>query len=345
MQHHVPGARRAAVVSVLAVGVLGWLPSQVRAQDTPAMVADSVALTDAGTGAFFIVDKIDGRATDNDMLRATERASRGKGGFFTVIEQRRAVPAGRPVKLAVRGQVAKAGPPIITLLSIGSLHSVPGEVEVTLQPGGRYRVKGVIDAYRREVWLEDEATGQVVGAPVVQRADSPADRKAMEGAVHTCCNLRYEGDWISDANWSTELPMIPAGARIKVVDVGRKSADVLIDGRKFRIGLDYARKQLSTEQLVAKLTVKDDPALRIAAMTEPVRAAVRAGRLLRGMTRDEVVVALGPPRADETVSIEDPAWTYRTYKDEPFVVRFGSDGRVAGVEAPEPVLQQVLHAP
>ena len=29
---------------------------------------------------------------------------------------------------------------------------------------------------------------------------------------YTCCNLHYEGDWISDANWSS-MPTIPAEAR------------------------------------------------------------------------------------------------------------------------------------
>jgi hypothetical protein len=33
---------------------------------------------------------------------------------------------------------------------------------------------------------------------------------------YTCCNLHYENDWISDANWSS-MPMIPAGASIKVL--------------------------------------------------------------------------------------------------------------------------------
>ena len=32
---------------------------------------------------------------------------------------------------------------------------------------------------------------------------------------YTCCNLHYDGDWISDANY-TDLPFIPAGAPISV---------------------------------------------------------------------------------------------------------------------------------
>ncbi|MFY9511040.1 MAG: hypothetical protein WAQ05_08720, partial [Rubrivivax sp.] len=330
---------------VLLVTALSVLPlPAVQAQDSLASVADSVALTDSGTGAFFIVEKVDGKATADNMLQASHRASRGKGGYFTIVHQERTVPAGRPVKLALQAEMSKAGPPIFSLFSKVTSYRAAGDIEVTLQPSTRYRVRGMLDAYRREVWLEDEVSGQMVGTRIVQLADSPEERKAMEGAVYTCCNLHYEGDWISDANWTT-LPMIPAGARIKVSDLGGKSADVLIDGRKMRIGLDYGRKQLTTDKLLAALTVKDDPAPRIAAMAAPVQAAIKAGKVMLGMTRDEVLVALGPPRADETASTSAAAWTYRTDKDEAFVVSFGAEGRVSAVEAATEVLRLVVQAP
>jgi len=84
---------------------------------------------------------------------------------------------------------------------------------------------------------------------------------------YTCCNLHYENDWISDANWSA-MPMIPAGASIKVVDYGRYRANVEIDSRKMRLGLDYGRQQ-SVEAWAGKLVVSADPRPRIAAMPPP----------------------------------------------------------------------------
>lgn len=314
-----------------------------------ALVADSVTLSDAGTGAFFLVQKVDGQAPESDILRATQAASRGKGGFFTVVQQQRSVPASRPVKLLLSGQIGKAGPPIISLFSMarGNHWSVAGELEVQLTPNARYRVAGVLDHYRREVWLEDLATGQVVGQPIVQRADTPEDRKAMEGALYACCNLRYDGDWISDANWATTLPIIPPGARIKVTDLGSKQADVLVDGRKFRIGLDYGRKQLTMQKLLDQLLLKETPAATIATWPAAVQAAIRAGKVVLGMTRDQVVVALGPPRADETASRDDATWTYRTYRSDAFVLHFNAQGAVEKVEAdkPEVVGQVLLSAP
>jgi len=338
-------ARRIAALVPMSLLLMSLaLPLAQAADADPARVADSVVLSDSGTGAFFYVQNVEGKAPDNDILRATHLASRGKGGFFTVVQQDRGVPADKPLKLMLSGQISKAGPPIIALFSMarGNLWRVDGEIEAQLQPGGRYRVKGLMDNYRREVWLEDEATGQVVGKRIVQLADSPEDRKAMEGALYTCCNLRYEGDWISDANWAT-LPMIPAGARIKVTDVGSKQADVLIDGRKFRIGLDYARKQLTMQKLLDLLSSQDDPSARIATSTPAMQAAIRAGKVRLGMRRDEVVVALGPPRADETPSQDAAAWNYYTYDGALFVLRFDAQGKVEQVDAAQSdVLKQVL---
>ncbi|HEY4637009.1 MAG TPA: hypothetical protein VIH23_01990, partial [Burkholderiales bacterium] len=74
-----------------------------------------------------------------------------------------------------------------------------------------------------------------------QSASTTAAAPALP-AGYTCCNLHYENDWISDANWSS-MSMIPAGASIKVLDYGRYRIMTEIDGRKMRLGLDYGRQQ------------------------------------------------------------------------------------------------------
>src|SRR5688572_7303984 len=100
---------------------------------------------------------------------------------------------------------------------------------------------------------------------------------AAEGLVegYTCCNLHYEGDWISDGNWSGS-PMIPAGARIRVRSYGWWSnrAFVEIDGTPFRFGQDYGRGEEPLEKFVSKWIVADDPRPRIALFPDTVRTAI-----------------------------------------------------------------------
>lgn len=157
----------------------------------------------------------------------------------------------------------------------------------------------------------------------------------------TCCNLHYENDWISDANWSS-MPMIPAGASIKVVDYGRYRIDVEIDGRKMRLGLDYGRQQ-SLQAWANKIVVNEDPRRRIADLPAPVREAIRAGKIAIGMGRDEVIVALGYPPMHQTPSLNAPHWKYWHSGFGSFLVVWDDAGRVKDVIADPQTRFGVLH--
>ena len=124
---------------------------------------------------------------------------------------------------------------------------------------------------------------------------------------YTCCNLHAEGDWISDSNYLT-LPMIPAGSPIRVVSYGSNRAAGEIDGKPYRLGHDYGRAQETLQQWVAKIVVPQDPKPRIAKYPAGVRDAIRAGKLVTGMTREQVVTAVGYPLTSENTSFDAPTW-------------------------------------
>jgi hypothetical protein len=148
-------------------------------------------------------------------------------------------------------------------------------------------------------------------------------------AGYTCCNLHYENDWISDVNWSS-MPMIPAGASIKVLEYGRYRIMTEIDGRKMRLGLDYGRSQ-PLEEWARKLVVKEDPRPEIARWPAPVREAVRAGKVAIGMSKEEVIVSLGYPPAHETPSLDRPQWKYWHTSFGSYLVVWDGAGRVKDV--------------
>jgi hypothetical protein len=66
------------------------------------------------------------------------------------------------------------------------------------------------------------AVGVLLAAGVAGTFVPPAASAGDKDGLHlprvgfACCNLRYEGDWISDGNYAV-LPMLPAGTPIKVV--------------------------------------------------------------------------------------------------------------------------------
>jgi hypothetical protein len=157
-----------------------------------------------------------------------------------------------------------------------------------------------------------------------------------------CCNLRYEGDWISDGNYAV-LPMLPAGTPIKVVSLGWHKAFAEIGGKKMRLGHDYGRAQESLEQWVSKIVVEEDPAPRISSYAADVQAAIKEGRVVLGMTREQAIVAIGYPLTSETPSLDSVVWRHWVSSFEEYQLNWGADGRLADVIAEAPIRNLVLH--
>ena len=326
----------------MAAAVLGML--QACATTAPqvdgpsATVADTASGGGMGGGVFFVLTEYDGKQVP-DAVAASRRASFGMGANLRVVSVERQVPAGR-VKLKLLGRQAYAAP--IQEMFARAPSSVEGTVDAELQAGVRYQVNGVLDTLRSEVWLEEVVSRRVVSAKLSAAPSAEAKRAAASDLAYTCCNLRYDrDDWISDANWLNR-PFVPAGAPIKLYDVRSDRAKVVIEGRPMWLGLDYARKQLTFKDYAAKIALRDDPKPRIASYPANVQAAIRDGRILVGMTKEQVTVSLGYPRLDKTASLDDARWFYTTWHDETYAVEFDSEQRVRSVDASPDVQSQVL---
>jgi hypothetical protein len=147
---------------------------------------------------------------------------------------------------------------------------------------------------------------------------------------YTCCNLHYDKDLISDANWTT-APMIAAGAKIKVVSYSSNVAHVEIDGKPMRIGHEYGRKQESLEAFISKRVVKANPHGKIDRYPEPVRAAIKAGKVIPGMTREQVIVAVGYPPTHKTESLDAKVWNHWQSRAGRFEVHWSDKGTVENI--------------
>lgn len=160
-----------------------------------------------------------------------------------------------------------------------------------------------------------------------------AQAKSAETYVRTgyaCCNLHYEGDWISDSNLA-QLPFIAAGTPIKVRKIDGYRAYVEVDGKPMRLGHDYGRAQETTEQWVAKIVVLDDPKAKIAKYSPAAREAIKAGKLMKGMTREQVVIAVGHPQTNENPNLDGPYWRYWWSSFGPYYV-YWSAGKVSKID-------------
>ena len=304
-----------------------------------ALLADSSIRTGNGPQSgtiFFTMAEFNGSGRLSTSVERTRMASYGLGFRQNVVGATWTVPAG-PAQLKLVARVTY-GAPIQALFASASSRTVEGTIRVDLKPDGRYVVKGVLDGFRSEIWLEDDSNGAVVGEKIVKAADPALAARSAGSGKFTCCNLHYDEKLITDENF-LDWPVIPAGASVAVLGFRGNSADVIVEGRPMvfdvYVGKDLKPTKMRPQELAERYAVSDDPRIKIASYPPDVQSAVRASKVILGMTREQVLVSLGYPWVTQTSGVEERRWTYyATHEDEDmYVVVFADDGRVAAIEA------------
>jgi hypothetical protein len=157
---------------------------------------------------------------------------------------------------------------------------------------------------------------------------------AQNETRYTCCNIHYEKDEISDANY-LKGTLIPFGTRVQILDVRRSSVKFQATGHPpITLVMKYD-KTSTIDQVLDRWFPRDDPHTKLAATREAprkapakgkkgapahegsasggssqVQKAIEQGTVETGMTRDQVIMSLGYPPAHRTPSLENPSWTY-----------------------------------
>ena len=157
-----------------------------------------------------------------------------------------------------------------------------------------------------------------------------------------CCNMRSDGSWISDINYDENgKKIIPVGTPIKVTGYGHYRVKVDINGKGQAIGNDYSR-DLSQEDFAKRYVVADDPAVKIAGFPKKIQDAIAQGRLVLGMTREQVLMSVGYPVSSENHHLEDKTWRFWINSFQEFRVRFDDSGRVTDVEGDADAKSKIL---
>ncbi len=139
--------------------------------------------------------------------------------------------------------------------------------------------------------------------------------------------------------------MIPVGTPVEVLSYGRHRAYVNIDGKPMRLGHDYGRDQESLEVWVDKIVVADDPRARIATFPRGVQDAIRQGKVMIGMTREQVIAAIGYPLTSENISLDAPVWKIWRSTHGEYDLNFRPDGRLESVTGEDSVTSVMVYKP
>ncbi|MEJ8854483.1 hypothetical protein WKW79_07880 [Variovorax robiniae] len=147
-----------------------------------------------------------------------------------------------------------------------------------------------------------------------------------------CCNLRTDGSWMSDANYAESgKRVVPAGTPVRVTGYGRQRVLVEINGGKQAIGNDYSR-DLDLPTFARRWVVKDDPNVKIASYPPKIREAIKSARITKGMTREQVAMAVGWPITSENPNLDVALWRMWISSFGGYSVMFDKAGKVTGVD-------------
>ena len=146
-----------------------------------------------------------------------------------------------------------------------------------------------------------------------------------------CCNMRTDGSWISDSNYAESgKRVIPVGTPTRVTGYGRYRVHVELGGGKQAIGNDYSR-DLDLPTFARRYVVSEDPAQKIAGYPPKIRDAIKSARVTKGMTREQVFMAVGNPISSENPQLDAPVLRFWLSSFGEFQVLFDNAGRVRDI--------------
>lgn len=139
-----------------------------------------------------------------------------------------------------------------------------------------------------------------------------------------CCNLRYSGNQLSSSNYA-KLPFVAVGTPVLIREIDNAQAIVEINGQQMLLRPDPAQSRNSLAWWLDKAVVAQDPRRRLEDFPAGVRAAIQSGRVMKGMTREQVIMAIGYPQVDDKKGLEAPSWRYWWSDFESFYVQWTRD--------------------
>jgi len=191
-----------------------------------------------------------------------------------------------------------------------------------------------------------EALHLVKKEPQPPQQGGSAGPQALPRQGFACCNLHFDGDEITDANYS-ELPMIPAGTPIEVLSYGHNDAAIKVDGKPMKLNHRYGKKQETLDTWVGKLVVNEDPRARLRSYPPLIRSAIEQGKVVVGMTREQAIASVGYPLTSENGPLDGPLWHVWQSRHDEYQLNFqpGTDGRLTAVTGDESVTSAMTYRP
>jgi hypothetical protein len=126
-----------------------------------ATIKDTFKTFGGSKAEFFYLAEVDGHGVQNSRTASLDN-SRGMGMILRTFPIHRAVPT-TPQSFTIVARTEYAAP---ILAMTHEVYQVKGVIQLTPEAGKTYVVKGVLNGDASAVWLEEEASQQVIGEKI-----------------------------------------------------------------------------------------------------------------------------------------------------------------------------------
>lgn len=163
---------------------------------------------------------------------------------------------------------------------------------------------------------------------------------------YLCCNLSVSSDVIYASN-PLGGTLARAGESVRIEQTKRNAYFWGYIGDNYVGFTDDVTPGSSNAtaplEWMRRIVVQEDPRKQLSAWPVDVRNAVLSGRVFVGMTKPQVLMALGYPSLDLTpAQVSADTWKYNSVRDDqPLELRFGANEQLAAVEGPQALKTQV----
>ena len=164
-------------------------------------------------------------------------------------------------------------------------------------------------------------------APVAEKKEKKDIRWASSNV------FTDKGEEISWVNY-LRGPVIPFGTKIEVLDIDDDEVEfkVVNNGKEYSFTNEESRSGYPAKDLFKRVFSKTNPKSKLKALKKKEQRRVKGAKVKTGMSREAVLMAVGPPPPHATPSLESDEWTYWKTRYTKMLVTFDDDGNVESVK-------------
>ena len=125
------------------------------------------------------------------------------------------------------------------------------------------------------------------------------------------------------------------------IALSRYRAYLDMSGKQMRLGQDYTRDAMTLEEYAKRIIVAEDPRIKLATYPRRIQDAILLGKVMKGMTKEQVIMSVGYPLTQENPDMNAPMWRMWTDSLSEYRLMWRKSGKVKTITE-DPVTRNLI---